>query len=298
MDVAANAVPVRDPFETTRSQLWAIKVKARHGRGRISYARKMPPVPYELIEQVVLRLPPDQGFRVAVVLRMSRVRDMIMLHGGIRVKCMDTASCAGQVELLQWWKDNRGPQMQYTELAINGASLNGQIHILQWWKDSGLELEYTRMAMDGAALDSAPGIKPHQILQWWKDSGLELKYSATMMDYASTVDTLQWWKDSGLPLRYSNRAMDLASFFGQTHLLDWWKGSGLPLMYDEDLWLIMSLLLALPANPSLVANWWVDCEVHMRYIGFPKTDVRRILRSLNWWTESNLPLKGNPRKDL
>jgi len=59
---------------------------------------------------------------------------------------------------------------------MDEASANNHVDVLKWWKSSGLELKWTKGAMDFATLGDHV-----DILQWWKKRGLEMKWSHSVV---------------------------------------------------------------------------------------------------------------------
>lgn len=262
-------------------------------------------VPTEIIEKITLCLPPIEGYRVAVALRLIQVRDIIMMQGGVRLRGMDVASSRNLIGLLEWWKDGilklkyvHRQKPLYTEGALSGATYFGHVEVLQWWKASGLAL------IHGDVLDVARNV---EVLQWWKHSGLQFGYSTIAMDEAEDVSVLQWWKDSGLDLRYSKNAINTAADCGWRDsgrglrstgtinaaayrgedvikLLNWWKESGLPLKYTEQ-----AVDEASAAGNIELLQWWKESGLEMRYS--EKAMDRAKVASLQWWKDSGLVLK-------
>ena len=161
--------------------------------------RRTPLLPIELVELIVLCLPLEQRFYVAVHLRLLSVRNACIPL--LPYASMDCASYKGQVDLLTWWK-NSSLECKWSSFAINWASERGHVHVLEWWKNSGLQCRWTEQAMDWALHEG----RVH-VLEWWKNSGLECKYQAShVMNIASSqghVEVLEWWKNSGFECQWS-----------------------------------------------------------------------------------------------
>ncbi|KAJ3174002.1 hypothetical protein HDU87_007216 [Geranomyces variabilis] len=239
--------------------------------------RRFPVFPTEILEQICLRLPLDEAFRLAIGLRLLRIRNRLLpsyyakFNSDLR---LDEASKAGDVELLQAWLDsgvkltyyNHGARYRYTTSAIVCASLNGHVDVLSWWKSSGLEFNYTREAFQ-FGIGSETGLHDDYTtnetlminsLNWWRDSGFPM-LNEDAMDTASIrglTRVLSWWKDeSGQKPVYSRSAF-------HTHWiasLEWWKKSGLPMLeHPRVLHHVLTKWGNHPALRMRTINWWRD----------------------------------------
>ncbi|KAI8920307.1 hypothetical protein DFJ77DRAFT_507695 [Powellomyces hirtus] len=111
------------------------------------------------------------------------------------------ATANGHLEMAAYLVELRGDIRACDDYALRGlhpaarkrntASKKGQIELLEWWKESGLELEYSRGAMDDANWGGKVAVTA---LEWWKASGLELKYTDKGASWGGQVTALKWWK--------------------------------------------------------------------------------------------------------
>src|SRR5947209_6461671 len=134
-------------------------------------------LPTELIEKILLLLPPVQCFRCTVALRLLHARDQCMTGDRPQLG-MDEASKRGLLELLGWWRNAAAKRVE----APTCANQSGDVAVLQWW-NSSLEIEWSSLAMDLASF------KGHiSVLRWWVNSDIperELKWTNRAMDWAS-----------------------------------------------------------------------------------------------------------------
>ncbi|AZL89856.1 ankyrin repeat protein [Megavirus baoshan] len=150
--------------------------------------------------------------------------------------CCDT-EC---IKVLDWCKKSG---IILNDDIIDMASKDGHINVLNWFLNSGLELKYTKKAMNLA--------HDCKILQWWFDSGLELLYDDLSMSSALNVEILEWWKYSGLPLRYNKYIIPEIIERNNVSILEWWYNSGLDLILNED-----EIKDSLKYACNKIKQWW------------------------------------------
>ncbi|KAJ3151918.1 hypothetical protein HDU89_001559 [Geranomyces variabilis] len=264
----------------------------------LAVVQRSPVFPTEILEQICLFLPPNQGFRVAIGLRLIRVRNRLLPVVNTShskkwyFRRMDTASERGDVDLLQAWLDS-GAQLQYTTASIDRASLKGKLNVLSWWQASGLELQYTQQAFmlahgnpfkhEKLIEDEADMIT---VLNWWRESGLPMlnKEAMNTASQHGLIRVLDWWKDeSGKEPVYSPFA------FHTCHIdsLKWWKQSGLPMLCDRTgLRYTLSYPLCLTKRLNLLEWWRKESTVSFAAEDGDHASEVNNLDVLNWLKES------------
>ena len=149
------------------------------------------------------------------------------------VQAIDRASEAGHISILDWWLNESGWELRYTENAIDHCT---DIPTLEWWIShsiqfcGSLQLKYSKKALD--RLSEYGHIK---VLNFWIHSGLTLLWSDQAINMAASnnqISVLNWWKNSGLEFIYNEWAMDRASKNGHMNVLNWFKNSGFEPKYS------------------------------------------------------------------
>ncbi|KAJ3041443.1 hypothetical protein HDV00_009424 [Rhizophlyctis rosea] len=158
--------------------------------------------------------------------------------GGLRgpgFHALDEASAKGHLDILDWWVsksrwgveyspssideasskgllEGSGLPLQFTEDVMDGASEYGHVAVLDWWKNSGLELTWSDMALEGASanghilefseyiLAKASANQHYAVLDWWKRRAAEVELpfqTGGVSDYGAFEGwrpTYDWWK--------------------------------------------------------------------------------------------------------
>jgi hypothetical protein len=113
-------------------------------------------------------------------------------------RVMDTASSAGNVEVLEWW--HRSPyDPKYDKQSLHHASMHGKVDVLQWWLESGRQLLFDDDALRLATRHNRP-----EVLEWWDKSGLQPPYK--MCDIEEALEDAigggekarEWWRRKGV----------------------------------------------------------------------------------------------------
>ncbi|KAG0699379.1 hypothetical protein DFH29DRAFT_1002067 [Suillus ampliporus] len=162
------------------------------------------------------------------------------------------ASKHGRTAVLSWWKHGfqqhpdlvHPPKPGSIARAIDRASRSGQVESLDWWVSSGLPLDYTEAALEGASaknridvgrvMELASQAGHVDVLKWWATSQVEYTYDRHVMHHASCVgkvEVLQWWLGSGLQIIFDQDVLTGATRHNRSEVLEWWDKSGLPIQY-------------------------------------------------------------------
>ena len=177
-------------------------------------------------------------------------------------EALDSASKAGFIHVLDWWRKSRLP-LRYTEAALEQASSRGNLEVLEWWRKASLpQTSETHTGYDAAIVDDTQpksGItrasnmrsktnRPQSLpllvgksiiyaaqngqaatLQWWVNSGIPFGHEASVARIASAnghIDVLQLWKEcKGAKMQYDNQVLVGPTKNGHTDVLEWWKQS-------------------------------------------------------------------------
>ena len=237
----------------------------------------------------------------------------------------------GQIAILDWWYTSPSfLTKEYNAEALDSASKAGFIHVLDWWRKSRLPLRYTE-----AALEQASSRGNFEVLEWWRTASLpqtgeaQTDYDAASADdhrtnnsatrtgnmpsntnhlpplpllvgksivYAAqngSVATLRWWVDSGIPFGHEASVARIASANGHIEILQLWKDcKGAKMQYDNQ------VLVGPTKNGHVdVLEWWKQSKYTVEY----KTcDIEEALedslggaredRIRAWWARNGLNL--------
>lgn len=177
-------------------------------------------------------------------------------------EALDSASKAGFIHVLDWWRKSRLP-LRYTEAALEQASSRGNLEVLEWWRKASLhqtseahtdydqasagdtknEISATRasnMPSDSNQTPPLPLLVGKSIiyaaqngqaatLHWWVNSGIPFGHEASVARIASAnghIDVLQLWKEcKGAKMQYDNQVLVGPTKTGHVDILEWWKQS-------------------------------------------------------------------------
>ena len=159
----------------------------------------------------------------------------------------------GKTAVLEWWRTSPSfLTKEYTAEAIDSASKAGFVHILDWWRGSGLPMRYTE-----AALEQASSKGNMEVLDWWRNASLHhigfeihendpftpkgtLSHSTSEQCIVPADLSKKPMKmsnkptDSALPLRLKvGKSLIFAAQNGQAATLEWWEASGIPTAHED-----------------------------------------------------------------
>ena len=177
-------------------------------------------------------------------------------------EALDSASKAGFIPVLDWWRKSRLP-LRYTEAALEQASSRGNLEVLEWWRQASLpqtgeplpdydeaSADDTRRGKSTTRASNVPSNTNHILplpllvgksiiyaaqngqaatLQWWVNSGIPFGHEASVARIASAnghIDILQLWKEcKGAKMQYDNQVLVGPTKNGHVDVLEWWKQS-------------------------------------------------------------------------
>ena len=177
-------------------------------------------------------------------------------------EALDSASKAGFIHVLDWWRKSRLP-LRYTEAALEQASSRGNLEVLEWWRKASLpqtseaHTDYDPASADDPQINNGatrasnmPLITNHlpplsllvgksivyaaqngsvATLKWWVNSGIPFGHEASVARIASAnghIEILQLWKDcKGAKMQYDNQVLVGPTKNGHVDVLEWWKQS-------------------------------------------------------------------------
>lgn len=113
----------------------------------------------------------------------------------------------GSADMLDWWNSKSGLKGTYTKMALYHLSCAGNVHLLDWWRESRLPLVYDKEVLIGATRYGKV-----QSLEWWLKSGIPITY--TFFDIEEAIEDAamgreaseQWWVARGLRQQGSAQA--------------------------------------------------------------------------------------------
>ena len=219
-------------------------------------------------------------------------------------EALDSASKAGFIHILEWWRSS-GLPLRYTEEALEQASSRGNLEVLDWWRNASLPQNYqdddndqsnptsptaTDVQNDASTTKATSATtKTHQPLPLRLKVGKSIIYSAQNGQAA----TLQWWVNSGISFAHEEPVARIASANGHVNVLQLWKECrGQKMQYDHQ------VLVGPTKNGHVeVLEWWKQSEYTVEY----KTcDIEEALedslggigedRIRAWWARNGLNL--------
>ncbi|ORZ41162.1 hypothetical protein BCR44DRAFT_347948 [Catenaria anguillulae PL171] len=158
--------------------------------------------------------------------------------------CLEVASLAGHLELIEWIAD------QFLSLRTNGRfairldqiALQGHLHVAQWWKQVGMEV-FPHVYFLSKTRNIIYQLTEHgltELVQWWvTSSDLPFESGETPIMSAAkfgNVELLSWWDavvrsggcKNSRTMRFTLAALEIACVHGQVEVLEWWNKHGKP----------------------------------------------------------------------
>ena len=215
-------------------------------------------------------------------------------------EALDSASKAGFIHVLDWWRKSRLP-LRYTEAALEQASSRGNLEVLEWWRKASLP--QTSEAHTGYDAANADDIQTNNNATRVTDMPSNTNHPPPLallvgksIVYAAqngSVPTLQWWVNSGIPFGHEASVARIASANGHIDVLQCWKKcKGAKMEYDNQ------VLVGPTKNGHVdVLEWWKQSKYTVEY----KTcDIEEALedslggsgedRIRAWWARNGLNL--------
>ncbi len=216
-------------------------------------------------------------------------------------EALDSASSAGFIHVLDWWRKSRLP-LRYTEAALEKASSRGNLDVLEWWRKASLP----QTSEAHADHDEASALDPQSEKNAIRTSNMPSKANNHLQPlpllvgksilYAAQngqVATLRWWGNSGIPFGHDASVARIASAYGHIDILQLWKDcKGAKMQYDNQ------VLVGPTKNGHVdVLEWWKQSKYTVEY----KTcDIEEALedswggsgedRIRAWWARNGLNL--------
>ncbi|EFR04923.1 hypothetical protein MGYG_07925 [Nannizzia gypsea CBS 118893] len=203
----------------------------------------------------------------------------------------------GNTALLDWWlRCPELPKKDYLTDAMDSASRAGYIHVLDWWRNSGLPLLYTERALESASAEGHVSV-----LSWWRNASecspehalpLKVGKSVLLAAQSGRTNSIAWWDQSGIPYSYTESVARIASTHGHVHVLElWYKLKGTKMIFDNQ------VLVGATKNGHVdVLEWWRRSGLHVE---FKTCDIEEALedaitgaeeRVRRWWERNGLNL--------
>ncbi|PGH14327.1 hypothetical protein AJ79_03149 [Helicocarpus griseus UAMH5409] len=175
-------------------------------------------------------------------------------------ECVDAASRAGFVEVLEWWRQSGFP-FRYTERALESASAEGRIAVLDWWKNvsKSAPLDDPVPLKVGKSVLLAAQSGQTKSLAWWDKSDIPYGHAESVTRIASNhghVPVLDFWHQRKREkLIFDNQVLVGATKNGHVDVLEWWKRSGLPVEF-KTCDIEEALEDAVSGVEQRVRRWW------------------------------------------
>ncbi len=226
-------------------------------------------------------------------------------------EALDSASKAGFVHVLEWWRGS-GLPLRYTEAALEQASSKGNIEVLDWWRNASMHhagfenFDSDHLVPKGplsgstsehCILTTDPSSKPIRVNNSRAHSPrpLRLKVGRSLIFAAQNGQAvaLKWWADSEIPVAHEDAVARIASANGHVDVLQWWKQcKGEKMQYDHQV-----LVGPTKNGHADVLEWWKESGFRVEY----KTcDIEEALedslggdgedRIRAWWARNGLNL--------
>lgn len=215
-------------------------------------------------------------------------------------EALDSASKAGFIHVLDWWRKSRLPP-RYTEAALEQASSRGNLEVLEWWRKASLPqtneapVDYDQASVDDAQSDDPTSRASNKLSNTTYTLPLPLLVGKSIIYAAQNgqIATLQWWVNSGIPFGHEASVARIASANGHIDVLQLWKEcKGAKMQYDNQ------VLVGPTKNGHVdVLEWWKQSKYTVEY----KTcDIEEALedslggsgedRIRAWWARNGLNL--------
>jgi hypothetical protein len=230
-------------------------------------------------------------------------KDIFWSTFGLTALPTKASALYGKPSILTWWLSSPAVlKKEYTDECVDGASRAGFVHVLDWWRASGLPLRYTEKALEQA---SANGHLP--VLEWWNAQArlpvtpstppLPLKIGKSILSAAQAGRTtaLQFWHTSSLPYSHEESVAKIASTHGHVPVLSLWLAlKGSKMIFDVNV-----LVGATKNGHTDVLEWWKNSGLRVE---FRTCDIEEAIedcvgggvageqRVREWWARNGLNL--------
>ena len=215
-------------------------------------------------------------------------------------EALDSASKAGFIHVLEWWRKSRLP-LRYTEAALEQASSRGNLEVLEWWRKASLpqtseaHADYNEASAAGTAVRTGASMPSNMPSEYNNPPPLALLVGKSIVYAAQNgqVATLEWWVNSGIPFGHEASVARIASAHGHIDALQLWKEcKGAKMQYDNQV-----LVGPTKSGHVDVLEWWKQSKYTVEY----KTcDIEEALedslggegedRIRAWWARNGLNL--------
>lgn len=234
----------------------------------------------------------------------AKFKDLFWSTFGHTLLPTKASAAFGKTAVLDWWRTSPSfLTKEYTAEALDSASKAGFVHVLEWWRRSGLPLRYTE-----AALEQASSKGNIEVLDWWRNASIHhVGYENFDSDHLAARGPLSRGASEHctLPVNLSNKpsrtidsrvksphplrlkvgkSLIFAAQNGQVAALKWWGASEIPTAHEDAVARIAS------ANGHVdVLQLWKECKGekmqydHQVLVGPTKNGHADVLE---WWKKS------------